>query len=90
MTARLEILAKPGARFPSIERRDGIVCVGVRERAVDGEANDAVVRALAKWLDVAPSRVSLLHGARGRRKLVAVEGVEEATLAARIDALPQA
>ncbi|MDB5095326.1 MAG: hypothetical protein JWO85_3427 [Candidatus Eremiobacteraeota bacterium] len=84
MTARLEVVAKPGARASGISRRGTDVIVAVRERAIDGRANEAVVRAVAAWLDLAPSRVTLLRGASARRKLLACEGIDEACLAQRI------
>jgi uncharacterized protein YggU (UPF0235/DUF167 family) len=85
---RLEIVAKPGSRVAAIVRRDDAIVVAVRERAVDGAANDAIVRALACWLDVAPSRVTLLRGASGRRKLIAIDGLDADALTARLAALP--
>jgi uncharacterized protein len=43
---------------------------------VDGEANDELIRFLAKTLGVAKSQVSIVSGATGRKKRVRVEGVE--------------
>lgn len=40
----------------------------------DGKANQAVVRMLADYLDVPPSRIRLTHGARHRNKRLIVEG----------------
>ncbi len=47
-----------------------------RVRAVpqDGEANAAVARLLAEWLDVPKSAVSLAAGAKSRVKTLAVAG----------------
>ena len=42
---------------------------------VDGEANEELIRFLAKTLGVPKSAVTLLSGATGRRKRVRVEGV---------------
>jgi uncharacterized protein len=87
VTARLEVVAKPGARAAGISRRGADVVVAVRERAIDGRANEAVTRAVAAWLDLAPSRVTLLQGATARRKLLACEGIDAAGVAQRIGAL---
>ena len=43
---------------------------------VDGEANDELVRFLAKLFGVSKSAVTILSGETGRRKRVRVEGVE--------------
>jgi uncharacterized protein len=87
LTARLEVVAKPGSRAAGITRRGADVVVAVRERAIDGRANEAVVRAVAAWLELAPSRVTLLRGAGARRKLLACEGIDDARLVQRIGAL---
>ena len=83
MTTRLllTVRAKPGAAKPGITARGGQVVVAVRERAVDGRANAGVVRAVAAWLDVAPSRVTLVRGAAARTKQLAIAGLDEAGLA---------
>jgi uncharacterized protein len=86
--ARLEIVAKPGSRAPGITRRGGDVLVAVRARAVDGQANVAIVRTVAAWLAIPASRVRLLHGGSGRRKLLALEDVDENDVRARIALLP--
>jgi uncharacterized protein YggU (UPF0235/DUF167 family) len=43
---------------------------------VEGRANDAVRRLLAKRLGIAPSRVSVVRGASGRDKLIEIDGME--------------
>ena len=50
----------------------GGLTVYVRERAVDGKANDAVVELLAKHFGVAKSRVSIVRGQSSRIKLVKI------------------
>lgn len=61
--------------------------VRVTRPPVDGEANAAIRRAVAAALDVAPSRLRLVSGERGRTKRFAVEGIAPAQLAARLDAI---
>jgi uncharacterized protein len=47
---------------------------------VDGKANAALCRLLARAVGVAPSRVSIVHGETARTKVVRVEGIAEAAL----------
>jgi hypothetical protein len=54
--------------------RGDAVRVKVRSAPDGGAANAAVLRALADWLDVAPSRVTLASGGASRIKLVHVAG----------------
>ena len=54
---------------------DGRVKLAVAAPPVDGEANDAIVRWLAKALGVPRDAVAIASGATGKRKTVEVEGV---------------
>lgn len=64
------VRVKPGSRKgPLIETdADGQLTVYVREPAVDGKANEAVSRLLAKHFDVPRSHVELTSGATARLK----------------------
>lgn len=44
---------------------------------VEGEANDACLAFLAKLLDLAPSRLAIIHGARSRTKLIRITGLTQ-------------
>lgn len=79
--------AKPGARQPRITRSGDEIVVAVRERAVDGAANAAIVRAVADWLGVPRSAVALEGGATARVKRLAVSGLTAAELAAAVAVL---
>jgi uncharacterized protein len=59
-------------------RDDGVLLVRVAAPPVDGRANDALCRVLAKALGVAPSRVSVVRGQTSRDKVVRVDGLEAA------------
>ena len=76
------VKAKPNAKQESVERITQATLgldngklemveyrVSVKEPPVGGKANEAVVRALAKYFDVAPSLVSLISGATAKRKV---------------------
>lgn len=58
---------------------DGLA-LKVRVRAVpeDGEANTAVIRLVAQWVDVPRSNVSLASGAKSRAKSLLIGGDAEA------------
>jgi uncharacterized protein len=62
---------------------EGVLLVRVAAPPVEGAANEALVKLLAHELDIAPSSVRVVSGATGRQKMVAVSGVEVATLARR-------
>jgi len=74
-TERLVVRVKPGSsKGPLVvdEGEAGLV-VYVREKAIDGKANDGVITALAKHLEIAPSRVRVVRGHTARIKQIEVE-----------------
>ena len=69
---RLAVRATPGARSETITITGTGVGVKVRAKPQDGAANPAVIRLVARALDLAPSRVELLRGATSREKLLRI------------------
>ena len=67
--------------------RDGSLRVRVTAPPVEGEANLAVARLLARALREAPSAVAVIHGARARDKRVRVAGLDEAEVRSRLASL---
>jgi uncharacterized protein len=55
--------------------RGDALLVRVAAPPAGGEANEAVRRLVAKACRVAPSRVSIVRGQRGRDKVIRIEGV---------------
>jgi uncharacterized protein YggU (UPF0235/DUF167 family) len=68
----LDVIVKPGSKRPGLTHEDGTLVLRVRERAVEGAANAAAVRALAQAYGVPQSAVELVLGARSRRKRFAM------------------
>ncbi len=64
--------------------RDGVVIVRVTAPPLDGRANDAVCQLLAGVLGVRSSRLTILRGERGRDKVIAIDGVDQADADAAI------
>jgi hypothetical protein len=69
------IVVTPRARRPQVGgSRGGALRVAVREPPVEGEANAACVKALARALGVPRDAVRLAKNSTGRRKRVEVAG----------------
>jgi uncharacterized protein (TIGR00251 family) len=66
--------------------RDGVLAARVSAPPVDGRANEALCKLIARAAGVPPSRVSVARGDRGRDKLIRVEGIDDAALRAALDA----
>ena len=88
-SAKLLVRVRPGAaraRVGGSYGDTGALIVAVTERAVDGKATAAVLRAVAAALGVRRSAVTLLTGATSRDKVLLVAD-PPADFAARIAAL---
>jgi uncharacterized protein (TIGR00251 family) len=78
-TARLKLRVSPGARRPGIGGRHGDAWkVRVSEPPEDGRANEAVLRLLAKTLDVPRRSIEVVSGHASREKIVVLEGLDQA------------
>ena len=88
--AHLAVRLTPGA---SSDRIDGwdvdaggrpVLKVRVRARPIEGEANEALIKLMARALGVPKSAVTLQRGGQSRTKMVVVEGLSEPELKARL------
>lgn len=71
---RITVSLKPNStKGPLIERQeDGSLIIYVRERAVDGNANEALIQALATHYRVPKTTIRIIRGTTSRRKVVEV------------------
>ena len=69
---KIAVVVKPGSRKPGITVENGELVLRVRERAIEGAANQACVEALAKEFKVAPSKIALIRGARSKHKVFTI------------------
>lgn len=72
---RYRLAVKPGSKKGPlvVVAEDGALTVFVRERAVDGAANEGVVRVIAAHFGVPRSRVAIVRGHASRSKVVEVD-----------------
>ena len=62
---------------------DGVLKVRVTSPAVEGAANNALIRLLAEELGVARRDVRIVAGATSRQKLVVIDGMDPDAIVAR-------
>ncbi len=84
-SAEVPVRLIPGARANEISgERDGVLLVRVTAPPVDGQANAALCRLIAKRVRVGVRSVSVVRGASAREKVVRVEGISSADLRAAL------
>lgn len=67
------VTVKPNSKKgPLVSQNGSQLVVYIREKPVDGAANQALIKLLAKHFDVAKSCISIKTGIRGREKLIEV------------------
>jgi uncharacterized protein len=73
----IRVRLKPRAHADALEgERDGALLARVCAPPVDGRANDALCRLMARSAGVGVRAVSIVRGERSREKLVRVEGLD--------------
>lgn len=83
--ARIAVRLRPrGHADELLGIEDGVLHARVSAPPVDGKANKALCRLVAKRVGVAPSRVAVARGAKSREKVIEVEGVAEPELLAAL------
>jgi uncharacterized protein (TIGR00251 family) len=81
MQGEIKVRLQTRARRNAIlEERDDVVRVSVAAAPVDGQANAALCKLIAKRAGVARGRVNVIRGARSRDKVVHVEGLTQEEL----------
>ncbi|MEN9706555.1 MAG: hypothetical protein RIS31_121 [Actinomycetota bacterium] len=71
---RITVTVKPGSKKgPLVEEVDGLYTVYVPERAVDGKANEAVLKLLAEHLALKPRNLTLEAGFTSKIKRIRIE-----------------
>ncbi len=80
---RISVYVQPRASKTAIAgMHDGAIKIRLAAPPVDGAANAALIEFIAERFGVARSRVRLVSGASARRKVIEIEGIDEASVAA--------
>jgi uncharacterized protein (TIGR00251 family) len=83
--ADLAIRVQPRAKRTEVAgEREGAIVIRTNAPPVDGKANRAVCKLIAKRVGVPASAVSIVRGESARDKLVRVEGMDAAAVRAAL------
>ncbi|MEQ1580947.1 MAG: DUF167 domain-containing protein [Steroidobacteraceae bacterium] len=84
-SSRITVHVQPRASRTEVAgMHDGCVKIRVSAPPVEGAANSAVIEFVASTLKVAKSRVRVVSGATGRRKVIEIDGVAADVVAATL------
>ncbi len=76
--ARITVRLTPRGGRDTIQGwASGELRVRVARPPAEGEANEALLKLLARALGVAPSRLAILSGATARTKVIEIEGMSQ-------------
>lgn len=76
MVQTIQLFIKANSKKgPLVEKQeDGVLVVFVREPAVEGKANKAVIELIAEYYDVPKSHVQIKSGLTARHKTIVIAG----------------
>jgi uncharacterized protein len=75
ISRRVAVRLQPKASKNEVTgERGGVIQIRVTAPPVDGKANRALIKFVAKRLGIAPSEITLVRGERGREKLLEIHG----------------
>lgn len=83
----LKVRVTPRSSRNAVELFDGGLRVHTTSVPADGQANESVVRLVAKALKVPKSRITIKRGRSSRDKLLCIEGLASEELQRRLSRL---
>lgn len=68
---KIFVKAKPSAKEEKVKKIDeNHFAISVKGPPVQGRANKAIIRALADYLNIAPSRLNIISGHANKQKII--------------------
>lgn len=67
------VLVKPNQKKINVLKNEkGELIISVNATPIDGKANAALIEILADYFKVRKSSITILHGAKGKRKIIEI------------------
>lgn len=80
--ARFNLRVVPNAKKAMLKRAsDGSLKLYVNKPAIDGKANEALIKYIAKLLGISKGKVSIVSGGKSREKSIEAELPQEEAMA---------
>jgi uncharacterized protein (TIGR00251 family) len=69
----LKIKVKPNSKkAPKVEKNADNLVIFAKNRAVENKVNKEVIKILAKYFDIAPSKIMITKGLKSRNKTIEI------------------
>ncbi len=72
---KITVKVTPGSKKNEFKQEGDLVKVYLTAPPVDGKANAALIKFLAKHFSVKPSAIEILKGLKSRHKIVNIDGI---------------
>ena len=72
---RISLKVMPSAKKNQWVDEDGLIKVYLNAPAVDGKANAALIKFLARHFDIKSSQIEIIKGLKTRQKVINIEGI---------------
>ncbi len=70
---KVELVSQETLNFDGKKGEIAVFKVAVKEAPVGGKANEAIIKSLAQYFNVAPSQVQLISGQTSRQKIFEID-----------------
>ncbi|MBI2851496.1 MAG: DUF167 domain-containing protein [Chloroflexi bacterium] len=85
-TATIMVRVQPNARQNKIVRfAEGVWYIRIAAPAIEGKANETLVKFLGDALNVSKTSLSIKQGMRGRQKVITVSGLTQEQVTERME-----
>ena len=70
---RIIVKVKPGSKKNSVDSTgENRYTISVKEKAIEGRANEAVIKALSEYFKIPRNRIRVLLGLKNRNKIIEI------------------
>ncbi|EJO69613.1 MULTISPECIES: DUF167 domain-containing protein [Leptospira] len=71
---KLTVYVKPNSKKVFIRKEEnGVLTIAVREPALEGKANEAVIESISKEMKVPKSKIRILSGQKNKKKTIEID-----------------
>ncbi len=70
---KIQVKVKPNSKSEEVSQEEGSFVVKVKEPPMEGKANQAVIKLLARHFDVPQNQVRIVSGFKSRNKVIEIE-----------------